>query len=175
MSRDKITVFVITLLFLGFSQSAWAEQGIAIMEGTGSHSKIRGEVSFVETSGGINVRANFRKAPPGLHGFHIHEFGSCDKDGNAAGSHYNPENVKHGHLASDGYSGAHAGDLGNIEIDEKGRGEYETTLPGLKLGGGERSIGGRAVVMHESQDDFGQPVGNAGARIACGIIRITGK
>jgi Cu-Zn family superoxide dismutase len=64
----------------------------------------------------------------------------------------------------------HAGDLGNVEILADGTGNYEAAIPGLALSEGAYNVLGRSVIVHEKEDDFGQPLGNAGARIACGII-----
>lgn len=169
------TLVFLGILIFGLSSAVQAEQGIAELKGIKDNSQIRGVVSFIETEGGLKIRANIERAPEGRHGFHIHEFGSCDSEGREAGSHYNPGSTQHGLLASDGFENAHAGDLGNLDIDHKGRGNYETLLSGLSLSGGEHSVGGRAVILHENPDDFGQPTGNAGSRIACGVIRITGK
>ena len=113
--------------------------------------------------------------PPGLHGFHIHEFGGCGDSGKAAGGHYNPEGAMHGMLAKDGPHKAHAGDMGNITVDANGGATLETVLPNVHLTGGASSVAGRAVILHEKADDFSQPTGNAGGRIACGPIVITGN
>ena len=130
----------------------------------------QGKVSFEETSGGLKVTAHVENAGPGLHGFHIHENGSCEDSGKAAGGHFNPLKVKHGFLPQDGLKEAHTGDFGNIDIGQDGRGNLELILPGLTLTEGEYDVAGRAIVMHAKPDDFGQPTGNAGDRVACGII-----
>ena len=75
-------------------------------------------------------------------------------------------------LARDGSENAHAGDMGNIEVKEDGSASYKAFIPGLSVSEGERSIAGRAVILHIQQDDYGQPTGNAGARIGCGTIVI---
>jgi len=147
-----------------------AETGRAIIKGTGPDSNIEGEVTLTDTQSGLLIQGSLKSAPPGLHGFHIHEFGSCDDKGNAAGSHYNPTGAPHGHLVTDGLTKAHAGDLGNIKIAEDGTGSWLYTLPDLKLSGATYTAAGRAFIMHENADDFGQPTGNAGGRIACGAI-----
>ena len=108
--------------------------------------------------------------PAGKHGIHIHENGSCEEGGMAAGGHFNPLGVPHGFLPRDGYSKAHAGDLGNIDIDDEGKGSLEIFLIGLSLSEGNKNVAGLAVILHEKEDDFNQPTGNAGGRIACGKI-----
>ncbi len=144
----------------------------AILQGTSDPATVAGVVNFKETDAGLEIEANLTQAPDGIHGFHVHESGSCAEEGNAAGGHYNPDNVKHGLLVRDGFANAHAGDLGNVEISQ-GRATYRATLPGLTLSNGDYPIAGRAVILHENADDFGQPTGNAGGRIGCGTITPT--
>lgn len=153
---------------------AFAETGKVIIRGTAEGSVIAGTATFTDTSDGLQVSVQVTNIPPGKHGLHIHQYGSCDEMGKAAGGHYNPDGVKHGFLPTDGFAGAHAGDLGNIEVGADGAGKLELTLSGLRLSGGKYTVGGRAVVLHEKVDDFGQPTGNAGGRIGCGVIAITG-
>ncbi len=133
-------------------------------------SPLLGEANLEETPEGLKVQIFLAQAPPGAHGLHFHEKGDCKDSGNAAGGHFNPDGVKHGDLLKDGFEGAHAGDLGNIEIDENGNGKLEKIVPGLTLSEGKYDVVGRAIILHEKEDDFGQPTGNAGARIGCGVI-----
>lgn len=162
------------LMILGATE-AMAETGKVIVHGTSPESKIAGSAALTETQAGLAVSVEVSNVPPGTHGLHIHQYGNCGDSGNAAGGHYNPHSVKHGFLPKDGFQGAHAGDLGNLEVGQDGSGKLELTLPGLRLSGGEHSVGGRAIILHEKADDFGQPTGNAGGRIGCGVIRITGE
>ena len=150
--------------------SAETRQAKAAIQSTDPTVPLSGEVTFDETPEGLKVSANIEQAPPGRHGFHIHEKGDCADKGNAAGSHFNPDGVTHGDLSKDGFEHAHAGDLGNIEIDSNGTGKLEKVLPGLTLVEGKYGVVGRSVIVHEKEDDFGQPTGNAGGRIGCGII-----
>lgn len=159
------------LILVGMlSTPAFAKSGKAILEGTSENSELIGIVRFQETDEGLRTEINMFGAEPGLHGIHIHENGSCDGGGNAAGSHYNPEGVKHGFLPREGFSQAHAGDFGNIEINQNGEGLLFLMIPELTLSGGAHNIEGRSVILHEKKDDFSQPTGNAGDRIACGVI-----
>jgi Cu-Zn family superoxide dismutase len=132
-------------------------------------------VSFFDSPQGLQISAQLTGVPPGTHGFHIHEFGDCGDAGKAAGGHYNPHGTPHGFLPKDGEQKAHAGDMGNIEIGQDGSGTLTLTLPAASLSTGEHNVGGRAVILHEKSDDFSQPTGNAGGRIGCGIIAVTGK
>ena len=144
----------------------------AYIEGTQTDSKLWGIVDLTETKDGVYVDAEFGDAPVGKHGFHVHEKGSCDEKGAAAGGHFNPDNVKHGYLPKDKHEGAHAGDMGNVEIDKNGDGYSSLFLPGASLTKGTYNLVGKAIIFHEKEDDFSQPTGNAGERIGCGVIEI---
>ena len=103
------------------------------------------------------------------HGLHIHELGDCRApDASSAGGHFNPQGSEHG-----GPEDAirHAGDLGNVRSDANGLAQSEITVTGISLGTGGDSIVGRSVIVHAKPDDLtSQPSGNAGPRIACGLI-----
>jgi len=165
-------VIMLAVMVLGFSSAAFAASAVAVIKGTQENSTVNGEVILTENNDGLLLEFVVENVSPGKHAFHIHEHGSCDEHGNAAGSHYNPENVQHGFLPKDGYTAAHAGDFGNIEAGEDGKGELELFLPGLTLTGVAHNVAGKAVILHEKVDDFGQPTGNAGGRIGCGIISL---
>lgn len=167
----KRAAFLAVTLFLSFSCAAQARTASASLEGTGLSPFTSGSVSFKEENGGLRVKAEVKSVTPGKHGFHIHENGSCEGDGKAAGNHFNPDEVGHGHLVQHGFGAAHAGDLGNIEVGGDGTGKLEVFLPGLNLSEGRYNVKGRSVILHEKEDDYSQPAGNAGGRIACGVIR----
>lgn len=163
------------LLALGMVSAACAENGTAVIKGTAEGSAAAGTVTFQDTRDGLKVTAKLAGLPPGKHGFHIHEFGSCDDAGKAAGGHYNPKSSRHGFLPKDGIHKAHGGDMGNITAGADGTAALDLVLPHITLTSGKFTVAGRAVVVHEKADDFGQPVGNAGSRIGCGAILVTGK
>ena len=143
----------------------------ATIHGTKAGSKITGTAAFTQIPKGLQVVVKLANVPPGKHGFHIHEVGNCGDGGKAAGGHFNPDNVPHGFLPKDGFSRAHAGDFGNVDIGPDGTGSLDLMLMGLTLSGDStRNVVGRAVILHEKPDDFSQPTGNAGGRIGCGII-----
>jgi Cu-Zn family superoxide dismutase len=132
-----------------------------------------GSASFWEDANGVRIVANVRDVPPGRHGFHFHTVGKCDPpDFESAGGHFNPANKKHGLKSKEG---PHAGDLPNIEVGTKGTGRFEYTSKLITLGGGPNSLfdsDGTALVLHANPDDeITDPTGNAGGRIACGVIR----
>jgi Cu-Zn family superoxide dismutase len=129
-----------------------------------------GSVTFTKQADGVLVEAHVTGLAPGSkHGFHIHEFGDISAaDGASLGGHFNP--AGHPHAAPD--TGArHAGDLGNIEADAKGEANYKRVDKTVDLNG-EQCILGRGVVVHAAPDDFSQPTGNAGARVAVGVIGV---
>ena len=128
-----------------------------------------GTVAFVQRGSTVYVDAHISGLSPGLHGFHIHEKGDCRAaDGSSAGGHFNPAGAAH---AGPDSTPRHAGDLGNITADANGTAVYRVQVTGISLGTAEDSIIGRAVIVHANADDLRtQPAGNAGARIACGLI-----
>ena len=166
-------ISLILMVFLLMPLIAWATLGKVTIKGTAPESKIYGEMVLVEENGGLTIDANVTNVPPGNHGFHIHEIGSCADSGKAAGGHFNPDKVQHGYLPKDGHQHAHAGDMGNIEVGADGAGKLKLFLPGMTLKDGNFAVSGKSVILHEKEDDFGQPTGNAGARIGCGIIDVT--
>jgi Cu-Zn family superoxide dismutase len=137
--------------------------------GPSSGSNVRGTVTFERESGGVHVTADLTGLTPGTHGFHIHEKGDCSApDGSSAGGHFNPTGMQHGSPDAEPH---HMGDLGNIVADSSGAAHYDHVVSFLSLSGAN-SIVGKAVVVHMNADDLtSQPAGNAGARIACGVIR----
>jgi Cu-Zn family superoxide dismutase len=112
--------------------------------------------------------ATFSGLKPGLHGFHIHEYGDItDESGKLAGSHFNPNKQAHGGPED---QNRHGGDLGNISADVSGNASVDIVIHGVSLIGA-MSILGRSVVIHENPDDLKtQPAGNAGSRIGVGVI-----
>jgi len=133
---------------------------------------VSGIVAFHKTDDGINVMVNLQGLSQGEHGFHIHEYGDCNAaDGSSAGGHFAPRGGPHG-ARNDPSDKRHVGDLGNIKADAEGNVHYEWTAPFLAFQG-PNSIIGRAVIIHDGKDDLtSQPSGNAGSRVACGVIGI---
>ncbi len=144
----------------------------ATILGTQLAPDITGRISLSETADGLMMSGTFLNVPIGMHGFHVHEGGSCAEEGGAAGGHFNPKGVEHGYLPSMGFESAHAGDLGNVQVTSATE-ETEWTLEvkGLTLTSGEYAVANRAFILHADPDDLSQPTGNAGARIACGVIQ----
>jgi len=132
--------------------------------------KTNGLVTFTLMTNGIHVVADLHGLSKGKHGFHIHEFGDCSApDGTSTGGHFNPDKMEHGGPMT---SMRHAGDLGNLEADESGNAHLDYIDPMISFEG-KNSIIGRGIIVHASEDDLHtQPTGNAGARIAYGVIGI---
>ncbi|MCM2282166.1 MAG: superoxide dismutase family protein [Bdellovibrionaceae bacterium] len=135
--------------------------------------KVAGTVQFQQTSEGVKVTGEFAGfAPKSKHGIHIHENGDCsDPKFSSAGAHFNPTQAPHG---APGAHEKHAGDLGNLTADSKGKAKLDLTLPNTKLGDNATGFIGRAIIVHMKADDLkSQPSGNSGDRIACGTITTT--
>ncbi|HTI97882.1 MAG TPA: superoxide dismutase family protein [Dongiaceae bacterium] len=127
-----------------------------------------GTVTFTQEANGVHVVADVTGLSQGDHGFHIHEKGDCSApDGASAGGHFNPTGMPHGGPDSPQH---HLGDLGNITADASGHAHLDRVFSFLSLQG-TNSIVGHGVIVHAGKDDFtSQPSGNAGARVACGVI-----
>jgi len=173
MKIPSLSISVVTalaaVLMVPFVQGAEPTKAIAVLHST-SGSSVTGTVTFTASGDSVKVVADISGLTPGKHGFHIHEFGDCSStDGKSAGGHFNPTNHQHG--APDA-TDRHEGDLGNIEADASGKVHLDITDKVLKMTGAE-SIIGHAVIVHEKADDMKtQPTGDAGGRLACGVIGV---
>jgi len=171
----------------GVSGTLYIEQWPNLIGGVGAHIRIHGRVAGLET---------------GLHGFHVHAVGNTSENCLAAGGHFNPDQVEHGArcgvhatdsapflptvILSCDEKESHAGDLGNIATPILGETNIDLVDRILTLGdGGVRDIAGRAIVIHAGSDDLGvgtgeaeegsKKTGNAGGRVACGVIQLQGE
>ena len=134
-------------------------------------STVRGTVNFEQRGDKVRVAANVSGLKPNSEfGFHIHEAGDCSSgDGESAKGHFNPQNKPHGRPGS---SERHAGDMPSLKAEKSGRAKVDTQLDLITVAPGPTSIVGRAIIVHANPDDYQtQPGGNAGARLACGVIR----
>lgn len=134
--------------------------------------QVSGKVSFTNQDGAVMIVGDLKGLEPGKHGFHVHETGDCSApDASSAGGHFNPAGTPHG-APDNPPTQRHVGDLGNLEAGPDGMAHYERMDKVISLGGPD-SIVGRAVIVHGGADDLtSQPSGNAGPRVACGVIRI---
>ena len=131
-----------------------------------------GQVQLLQTPHGVLVRVSLKGAPAGDHAFHIHAVGKCEPPFTSAGPHFNPASHKHGMEAPEG---AHAGDMPNLHIPASGELTVEIANPMVSLVKGEANsvfdADGSAFIVHAGADDYKtDPTGNAGDRLACGVI-----
>lgn len=138
-----------------------------------SWGKATGTVTFTaQEDGKVKVAIDLEGVPTGKHGFHIHENGDLSADDlTSAGGHFNPD--KHPHAGPDSPK-RHAGDLGNVDADKSGKVKKEVTTDGITIGSGAANdIVGKSVILHVKADDLkSQPTGDAGGRIAGGLIEL---
>ncbi|MCP3164563.1 superoxide dismutase family protein [Myxococcus qinghaiensis] len=128
-----------------------------------------GEVTFEQTKNGVVIKGVLHDLPPGQHAFHIHETGKCEApEFKTAGGHFNPSKKAHGMMSP---KGKHVGDLPNLYVGQDGKVQFDTFAQnGLTL----KSLfdkDGSAIVVHTKEDDYQtDPTGDAGGRIACGVV-----
>lgn len=163
----RLTVIALLVSSLAFA----APRAQAVLRDTAG--KQIGSADFTSVDGGVHVSLKVKGVAPGLHGFHVHELGSCvAPEFKSAGGHFNPDDKKHGVVNP---SGAHVGDLENLTVDVKGDGSGEFVVLRATLDSAPGSLlkkDGTALVLHADPDDLkSDPAGNSGARIACGVIR----
>jgi superoxide dismutase, Cu-Zn family len=147
------------------------KEAVAMVHGTKGNEKVHGVIKFSDTGSGVKVTAHVTGlAPNSEHGFHIHEFGDCTdmEKAMSTGGHFNPDKHEHG---KPGDAKSHPGDMGNLKADDQGMAHLELTLNQASITG-KNAILGRGVIVHEKPDDYSQPTGNAGGRIACGVIGV---
>lgn len=134
--------------------------------------KTFGEATFEDIGNGrVHLVVNVQGLKPNSeHGFHIHEAGDCSSgDGMSAKGHFNPTGRPHGSPTSGEH---HAGDLPALKADAKGKAKLDIQVTGITVSPGPTSIVGRGLIVHADPDDYKtQPAGNAGARVACGVIQ----
>jgi len=139
--------------------------------------KVNGTVWFTQEGEGkpVSVTGEIKGLNPGMHGFHVHEFGDTTDGCTSAGPHFNPHAKTHG---GPGDAERHAGDLGNVNAGGDGVAKIEVKDTQISLVG-PLSVVGRTMVVHADPDDLGKgghelskTTGNAGARVACGVIGV---
>lgn len=161
---------LLVLTALGCASSAPITATAVMQPKSGSN--VSGTVAFEEImEGTVRVTVDLTGVPEGVHGFHIHEFGDCSADdGSSAGGHFNPIGTHH---AGPGDALHHAGDMGNLVAGPDEKVKTTMTFTSFTLSPGTTSAAGLAVIVHAKRDDLtSQPTGDAGGRIACGIVTL---
>ncbi|MEO8485456.1 MAG: superoxide dismutase family protein [Betaproteobacteria bacterium] len=133
-------------------------------------STAQGTVTFAQRMGRVFVTADVRGLAPGRdHGFHVHEKGDCSSgDGMSTGGHFNPDAKPHGPQAAL----HHGGDMPSLVADANGNAKASFSLGEVTVASGPRSLAGKGLIVHRDPDDYAtQPTGNAGPRLACGVIQ----
>jgi Cu-Zn family superoxide dismutase len=167
--------FVISLGAFGMSAAAQTAMKsdtpvkVDMHDGTG---KSVGTISLSSAPKGVAMKLDLMGLKPGVHAIHVHQTAKCDgPDFTSAGGHFNPMMKHHGFQNPEG---PHAGDIPNFTVDGAGKAATTVTAPGVILGDGDNSMfanGGTAIVIHAGEDDGkSDPAGNAGARVACGVV-----
>jgi Cu-Zn family superoxide dismutase len=132
-----------------------------------------GSVNLTQTNQGVLINVAVKGLPPGEHAFHVHAVGKCEPPFTSAGGHFNPANHKHGMMSPEGQ---HAGDMPNLHIPQSGDLTVEILNTNITLEKGKPNsvydADGSAVIVHAGKDDYKtDPTGDAGGRIACGVIQ----
>jgi Cu-Zn family superoxide dismutase len=154
-------------------KSAAAPRLSATAELKSADGKDVGTATLTQTRSGVQIALALKGLPPGEHAFHVHAVGKCEPPFTSAGPHFNPEQKKHGKLNKEGN---HAGDMDNIRIPASGDLTLRIVNKDITLEKGKPNSvfqeGGTALVVHAGKDDYmTDPAGNAGDRIACGVIK----
>jgi Cu-Zn family superoxide dismutase len=140
-----------------------------------SSGKAVGDADLLQTPAGVLIKLQIKGLPPGEHAFHVHAVGKCEAPFESAGPHFNPGNHKHGIMSGE----AHAGDMPNLYVPQSGELSVEVVNAAVSLEKGKPNSlsdsDGSALVIHAKADDYKtDPAGNAGDRIACGVIQPSG-
>lgn len=153
------------------SQGTSTASSATVNLASASGSLVSGKLSMAPMGDGVHITGQIGGLGAGqTHAIHVHEKGDCSAaDASSAGGHFNPTGSAHGRAGTPTH---HAGDMDNIVANAEGVADINIHLSGVTLGGGAANdIAGRAVIVHAAPDDYtSQPSGNAGARVACGVI-----
>ena len=168
----KILVTLIGAIILALTSLPVAAQSAKALLKSGEGKDV-GSAEFTQTPAGVVIRLAVKGLPAGEHAFHVHGVGKCEPPFTSAGGHFNPSGKKHGMMAAEGY---HAGDMPNLHIPTSGEIVVEVLNAAITLEKGKPNSlfgpDGTALIIHAGKDDYKtDPTGEAGGRIACGIIQ----
>ena len=172
MNRTLFAIAPVALL-LGGCQTVYENTAEDVASATiqNRSGQAVGEARFYSLAGEVTVAMSFTGLAPGSHGVHLHTTGNCSAaDFTSAGGHLNPGGAQHG---TENPQGAHLGDLPNVQIASDGSGSVSAILRGTRESvlASLFDADGTAVVVHESADDYRtDPAGDAGSRVACGLV-----
>jgi superoxide dismutase, Cu-Zn family len=170
-TANRLSLAIALCLFASLSFAASAKTTVALKDAQGK-SVGTAVLSSKGASSGVSMKLSLHGLPPGQHALHFHQKAQCDApDFKSAGPHFNPEGKKHGLENPEGH---HAGDMNNFNVSAKGTAKFGVVNKDVTLGDDSHSLfsnGGTALVIHAKADDMKtDPAGNAGDRIACGVI-----
>lgn len=169
--RRSLGLFGGTAMLLAATLPSQAQTAKAAL--AGADGKDAGSVTLTQTPTGVLLSLTVKGLPAGEHAFHVHAVGKCEAPFASAGGHFNPGNKKHGLMAPDGF---HAGDMPNLHIPASGELAVEVVNSAITLEKGKPNSvfddDGSAVIIHAGKDDYKtDPTGDAGGRIACGVVQ----
>ena len=166
----EIGIAVAVLLAIA-SLPAAAQRASATLKS--ADGKAVGTAQLTQTPSGVLINLSVKGLPAGEHAFHVHAVGKCEPPFTTAGGHFNPAGKKHGMMATEGH---HAGDMPNLHIPTSGELMVEVVNTDVTLDKGKPNsvfdADGSAIVIHADKDDYKtDPTGDAGGRIACGVVQ----